>query len=120
MEDVLRNIGCARGRMIVGGIILALAGSSTPVQAQEATQWDNAAWAIRRLPPSSFAQLPARVRRDLETRGCTIPQAFYPDRPHNAVSGTFTRAGRTDWAVLCSIRDSSRILVYASDTVKGP
>jgi hypothetical protein len=86
----------------------------------QSTPWDSAERAIRRLPPSAFAQLPAPVRRDLERRGCTVPQAFYPETPHNVVSGQFTRVGRVEWAVLCSTRDSSRILVYGGDSATGP
>ena len=67
---------------------------------------------IIRLKPREFRQLPAAVRRDLDRRGCTIPQ--YPQKiaPHNVISGSFIANGSRDWAVLCSVRGSSRILVY--------
>src|SRR4051812_23859657 len=67
---------------------------------------------IIRLKPGEFRQLPVVVRRDLEKRGCTIPQ--YPGKtaPHNVISGSFIAAGSNDWAVLCSVRGRSRILVY--------
>ena len=67
---------------------------------------------IIRLKPSDFRQLPAVVRRDLDRRGCRVPQV--PDRtaPHNVISGAFIADGSRDWAVLCSVKGSSRVLVY--------
>ena len=72
---------------------------------------------IIRLKPSEFRQLPSAVRRDLDRRGCTIPQ--YPDKtaPHNVISGSFFAKGSADWAVLCSVKQRSRILVYRSGSV---
>lgn len=56
--------------------------------------------------------MPAEVRRDLERRGCRIPQSYLDSLPHNAMRGAITATGRADWAVLCSIAGGSRILVY--------
>jgi hypothetical protein len=76
---------------------------------------------IRRLKPSTFRQLPTPIIRALEARGCTVPQTWaYDDsafedvvgKPHNVVQGSFLRKGQEDWAVLCSCRDSSSILVF--------
>jgi len=106
--------------LVVLAIALGHAVGATKGTGQSPTQWDSAARAIKRLPPSAFPQLPAVVQRDLERRGCTIPQAFYPERPHNVVSGRFLRANQLDWAVLCSVRDSSRILVFWNGTPGNP
>jgi hypothetical protein len=67
---------------------------------------------IIRLKPSDFRQLPAAVRRDLDRRGCRIPQVPDKTAPHNVISGSFIAAGSRDWAVLCSVKGSSRVLVY--------
>lgn len=67
---------------------------------------------IRRLAPAAFSAMPVAVRRDLERRGCRIPQPFGARTPANVVRGAFTAANVSEWAVLCSIRDSSRILIY--------
>jgi hypothetical protein len=72
---------------------------------------------VIRLRPREFPQLPVAVRRDLERRGCTIPQ--YPGKtaPHNVISGSFIANGSADWAVLCSVKQRSRILVYRSGSI---
>jgi len=73
--------------------------------------------AIVRLRPSAFAQLPLAVRRDLERRGCRVPQTFASAARHNVIRGAFTARGSAEWAVLCSIADTSRILVYGRDVL---
>jgi hypothetical protein len=67
---------------------------------------------IIRLKPSDFRQLPVSVRRNLDRRGCTIPQHPRKTAPHNVISGSFIASGSRDWAVLCSVKGSSRILIY--------
>jgi hypothetical protein len=74
---------------------------------------------IKRLPPTTFAQLPRPIRRYLERRRCTVPQSFVDHRPHNVISGAFIRRGRKDWAVLCSNGPDSVILVFV-DTRSTP
>lgn len=69
---------------------------------------------VRRLPPDSFPQLPNTVRATLITRLCAVPQAYRP--AHNVVSGSFTAKGTVEWAVLCSVRDTSQILVISATT----
>lgn len=80
-------------------------------------KWTRVDSATVRLAPSRFPALPPGVRHDLERRGCRIPQVpkgMGEREPHNVISGPFTGPDRTDWAVLCSVRDSSQILVYRS------
>ena len=67
---------------------------------------------VIRLKPREFPQLPVAVRRDLERRGCTIPQFPGKTAPHNVISGSFIAKGSRDWAVLCSVQRVSRILLY--------
>jgi hypothetical protein len=59
-----------------------------------------------------------RIRLDLESRGCRVPQSDVdgPVGSHNVISGQFSTGGRRQWAVLCSIPDTSRILVYPNDS----
>ena len=78
---------------------------------------DRADRATIRLSPSAFPELPGAVRRELERRGCVIPQAFSNRTPHNIVRGRFTSSAHKDWAVLCSRRQVSSILVFRSGSV---
>jgi hypothetical protein len=73
---------------------------------------------IRRLPPRAFRQLPAAIVESLEARKCSIPQNHYDKTPHNVIRGSFTGAKRNEWAVLCSRRGTSSILVFRADSAK--
>lgn len=75
---------------------------------------------IVRLRPSVFKELPGNIVTELQRRGCTIPQIPYIKKRHNVVRGTFARPGQVDWAVLCSIRGASRILVFWDGSDKNP
>ncbi len=107
-----------------GAVLLALAlmATASPVAAQSTAQERERAALrqIRMLPPSAFPELPAAVRADLEKRGCAIPQVFDQITPRNVVRGSFARAGQTDRAVLCSVRDSSSILLYWGGPARCP
>lgn len=67
---------------------------------------------IRRLPPVVFRQLPASVRHDLEGRGCLIPQTWDGRAPQNVIRGAFTSVNAIEWAILCSVRETSQILIF--------
>ncbi len=88
------------------------------VSAQRAIDWAKADSEIVRLVPSTFSELPQDLVKDLEKRGCTIPQSYAVNEPHNAVGGEFRRKGQQDWAILCSINQSSSILVYWNSSPK--
>jgi hypothetical protein len=75
-------------------------------------RWFEADRRTRRLAPGSFPTMPAEVQMDLRARGCTIPQHGTVLTPHNAVRGHFRTPDAFDWAVLCSIRGVSTIIVY--------
>jgi hypothetical protein len=94
-------------------VTLLLATLSTP------QDWERADQDTKRLPPAAFSNLPLEIRTDLERRGCTIPQSFGARAPQNVISGAFTRSGDTDWAILCSIRRVSAILVYREGSVQN-
>ena len=102
----------------VAMLLIASAAATTRAAAQQ-SPWAPVDTARLLLPPSAYANLPGEVRVDLERRGCRIPQASGPDvaasyqsHPNNVLVGAFTGHRTQDWAVLCSIADSSRILVY--------
>jgi hypothetical protein len=77
---------------------------------------------IVRLPPSAFPMLPKAIVGELQRRGCTVPQEAFSNSktPSNVVSGHFARPGQIDWAVLCSIKGTSSILVFWSGSPKNP
>lgn len=74
---------------------------------------------IRRLPVSSYPDLPADVAETLNQRGCMIPQTYEAHHPENVVRASLERAGSSDWAVLCAARGTVSLLIFfASDPVK--
>ena len=100
-------------------ILLWLCGA-LGLSAQTPEAWEAAARTIRRLPPDSFPQLPPAIRSALEARGCTVPQSFTSEPPHNVVAGSFAHAGQQDWAVLCSRQDSSSVMIFWGGAKAGP
>jgi hypothetical protein len=70
---------------------------------------------IRRLPVSSFPQLPEAVQLELNRRGCLIPQTYEAHAPENVVEASLVRAGSKDWAVLCSVKGTVSLLVFFAD-----
>ncbi len=85
--------GASASRLVTTGRI-SVSGSAVP-------------YTIRRLPVSSFPELPAPVAAALDRRGCLIPQTYEAHGPENVVRGSFERAGSADWAVLCSVGGGS-------------
>ena len=80
-----------------------------------------ATYRIRRLPVSSFPDLPAHIARSLMAKGCLIPQTWQARRPENAVHGSLEVAGSYDWAVLCSAKGRVSLLVFlASQSDEEP
>lgn len=57
---------------------------------------------IRRLPLSSFPELPAAFAYLLAARGCMVPQNYAAHGPENVVAAHLESAGSSDWAALCS------------------
>jgi hypothetical protein len=74
----------------------------------------SAPYRIRRLPVSSFPELPAAFREQLERRGCLIPQTYEAHRPENVIHGSLERSGSSDWAVLCSAQGTVSLLAFFS------
>ena len=66
------------------------------------------------IPPDSFPELPAPVRATLVGRKCQIPVPWATRA--NAITGAFTARDAVEWAVACSVRDTSQILVLTAAT----
>src|SRR4051794_21268719 len=75
---------------------------------------------IRRISPTAVRDLPANVAGELQRRGCTIPQEQYSKKINNVIKGEFARPGQRDWAVLCSLKGVSTILVFWNGSAKNP
>jgi hypothetical protein len=72
-----------------------------------------------RLPPSAFRDIPGDIRKDLERRGCTVPQAYSNKTPHNVIRGRFITPKQWDLAVLCSREHVSTVLVFRGEKTKS-
>lgn len=109
-------------KTISAAALATLIGICSPGDAALASSWriaqrTPADWARAdadtvRLDPGVFSEVPARVRTELKRLGCTIPQPSGASTRRNVVSGRFTTAALKDWAVLCSRRGTSAILVF--------
>jgi hypothetical protein len=75
---------------------------------------------IRRLPASSFPDLPDTVAEVLDERGCMIPQTFQAHRPENVINASFDHPGSSDWAVLCSTHGNVDLLVFFARMPRKP
>jgi hypothetical protein len=78
------------------------------------------AYLIRRLPVSSFPELPAVVADSLTQRGCSIPQTYQAHRPENVVHASFEQPGSSDWAVLCASEGAVSLLVFFESDLEHP
>jgi hypothetical protein len=83
-------------------------------------KFDAAERQIVRLPPTDFKELPNSLARELERRGCTIPQEASSEVRNNVIRGQFEAPGQTDWAVLCSVHGFSSILVFWNGSERHP
>jgi hypothetical protein len=75
---------------------------------------------IRRLPVSSFPDLPADVAEKLNDLGCMIPQTYEAHHPENVVRASLERAGSSDWAVLCATRGMVSLLIFFASAPTEP
>ena len=97
-------------------LILAAVPLAVEVVAQD--RWAVADVSTVRLSSTAFSRLPNNVARYLSAQGCTIPQTYLENKPHNVISGEFTKRGQLDWAVLCSRNGESSILVFKGGSTK--
>lgn len=97
---------------------------SNETRAQEqrelARRVDEAARHIRRLEPNAFPWLPAEIASALRARKCTVPQPAGATSPRNVIRGEFFESGLQSWAVLCSARGWSTILVFRAAQDAAP
>jgi hypothetical protein len=70
------------------------------------------AYLIRRLPVSSFPDLPSGVADLLSQRECLVPQTYAAHHPENVIHASLERSGSSDWAVLCSAQGTVSLLVF--------
>jgi len=75
---------------------------------------------IERLSPAAIRRLPANLVKELQRRGCTIPQETHTKQSNTVIKGEFAKPGQTDWAVLCSVNGVSAILVFWNGSEKNP
>jgi hypothetical protein len=96
-------------------LLISCLRASTSIEVQlTPDDWRRAEEKVVRIKPGDFPNLPAELRTVLEHRGCTIPQPYNAGgQKKNAITGAFTVAGQTDWAVLCSHEKRSAILVFS-------
>jgi hypothetical protein len=79
-----------------------------------------AAYLIRRLPVSSFPDLPAGVADVLNERECLVPQTYAAHHPENVIHASLERSGSSDWAVLCSAQGTVSLLVFFGSSSGRP
>ena len=82
------------------------------IQNQSEDRWLKADMEVVRLSPRLFHELPRGVIDRLLALGCSIPQAKGISKRHNIIRGHFAQAKQTDWAVLCSRKRTSSILIF--------
>jgi hypothetical protein len=75
---------------------------------------------IRRLPVEAFPGLPPAVAGILRARNCTVPQPSGGGAPRNVIRGDFFTKGETGWAVLCSVHNSTALLVFRNGVDTNP
>ncbi len=122
-------------RALQGGVLLAacLCGmaargqSAPPVDEQQLTErgqimvGDQATpYLIRRLPVSSYPELPEPVAQALTQRGCMIPQTYQAHRPENVIHASLERPGSSDWAALCAVKGTVSLLVFFGSAPGAP
>jgi hypothetical protein len=102
-------------------LIAAVAGAEEPAAEKTLTGTKKIGeieqpWKIRTLPTASFPEMPAVMRRELETRRCLIPQSYEAHRPENLVHGSFYALDKTDWATFCLADGWVSLLVFREGT----
>ena len=123
-------VGFEKGGWLLGGLLCACAiavSQQLPVPAaqleargQIVVAGQSMPYLIRRLPVSSFPELPEGVAEALNRQGCMIPQSYGAHHPENVVHASLERAGSSDWAVLCSTQGRvSLLVIFASGPSQG-
>ena len=71
------------------------------------------------LPPSGFPELPSSVAGELDRRACRIPQKERRKRG-NVIQGEFLKPGKMDWAILCTTKEATSLLVFEIGSEQAP
>jgi hypothetical protein len=108
------------GLLVACSLVNAQQRESAPRQLNESgkivVDGQSTPYRIRRLPVSSFPDLPDDFVDQLNRRRCLIPQTYEAHRPENVVHARLERAGSSDWAVLCSAQGTVSLLVFFAST----
>jgi hypothetical protein len=111
----LKKIGWLLGTLFFACPILS---AQSPPQLNESGQTvvegRSTPYIIRRLPITSFPDLPSLLADLLNQRGCLIPQTYQAHHPENVIHASFEHPGSSDYAVLCSDKGTVTLLVYFS------
>jgi hypothetical protein len=75
---------------------------------------------IRRLPVQAFPELPPTIAATLRERNCTVPQPSGAGTPRGVIRGEFFAKGNAAWAVLCSVNNSTALLVFRNGHDTNP
>lgn len=75
---------------------------------------------VKRVALREFRGLPQGLAEVLTQRDCMIPQPGGEKLLRNVIRGEFIAKGEKGWAVLCSVRGKSSILVFRSDGDREP
>jgi hypothetical protein len=75
---------------------------------------------IRRLPVEAFPYLSPAVAGVLRARNCKVPQPSADGSPRNVIRGEFFAKREAGWAVLCSVNNSTALLVFRNDRDTNP
>ncbi len=116
-HSILIGVTAAAAAMVAAGGVRAHAQSASESVASGSLRVDGVArrYQFRRLPISSFPEIPSQIAAVLTERGCMIPQTWQAHRPENVIHGSFEHAGTEDWAMLCSVRGTTSLLVFLAD-----
>jgi len=109
-----------RARLYARIVLFLLSGICAASQTAAQNRSETKALSAIYLRPVAFPELPSDVLKNLEQRGCQIPQQAYTHERTNVIHGEFAHAGQIDWAVLCSVHSTSRILVYWNGNGQNP
>ncbi len=119
--DYPEGMPCIGSRAVGAVVLFLFPAACVGQQAEdERRRFEEAERQIVRLPPTAFPELPDSIVRELQHRGCTIPQEADARAPHNVISGQFAKPRQTDWAVLCSLKRASSILVFWAGSATNP
>lgn len=68
----------------------------------------------------AFPDLPPPIAAALRARNCRVPQPSANGTPRNVIRGEFLAKGETGWAVLCSVNNSTALLVFRNGRDTNP